>query len=353
MTTTTVGDVTVRGISTGGPEHEYRQGEVRSVAASVYSDTTAPAHLSVFENAAIDRRRFAMPLEWYATPHGFGERNDAYRRVALQLAEEHARRAIEAAGWSAEDVDAVVFVSSTGVSTPSLDADLVGRLGLRTSVARLPLFGLGCAGGAAGLARAADLVRAGYEHVLLVAVELCSTTFVLDDDSAANFIGTALFADGCAAVTVGPAAGRGPELAHVLHAHSLTVPDTSWLTGWDVQDEGFRLRLAKEIPEAMAAALRPAVDDALETAGWKLDDLDAVALHPGGAKVITGYQAVLGLSDDLLDPVRTVLREHGNMSSPTVLFVLDELLRRKTTGNTLMSASGPGFALEHLLLWLP
>lgn len=344
----------VRGIRVGGPQHRAPQQDVKTAATAQFPDVfRSDAMLGVFDHAEIETRRFARPLPWYVEPRTFAEKNAVYVEEALALSERLAAEAIADAGIAAADVDAVVFVSSTGVSTPSLDAYLIGRLGIDPGAVRLPLWGLGCAGGAAGLARAADLVRAGYRNVLLVAVEFCSLTFVLGDESPSNFIGTALFADGGAALVLGPELDGDAGLVRIAHAHSALIDDTAAMTGWDVVEDGFKLRLSKEIPALVLGKLRGLVDDSLASAGWTLGDIDTVMVHPGGAKVIEAYEAVLELGDGALDTTRAVLREHGNMSSPTVLFVLERALQCAPKGRGLLSATGPGFSAEHLLVEFP
>lgn len=343
----------IQGLCVGNPPHVASQDAVKRAATEHFPEVyRSEAMLAVFDHAEIQTRRLARPLDWYREPRPFAEKNAIYVEEALDLAEQLATQALADAGITPADVDAIVFVSSTGISTPSLDAFLMQRMGIDPGAARLPLWGLGCAGGAAGLARGADLIRAGYEHVLLVAVELCSLTFVMGDDSKSNFIGTALFADGGAAVVLGAAGQSGgpPELVRLLHAHSALIDDTAAMTGWDVVEDGFKLRLSKEIPMLMAGKLRGLVDDSLASAGWTLRDLTTIVVHPGGAKVIAGYQAALELDEHMLDSTRTVLREHGNMSSPTVLFVLAEALKAEPKGRGLISATGPGFSAEHLLV---
>lgn len=348
----------VRAIRTGNPGFRVTQSEARAGAAVQFAGREG-AHdlLRVFDNAQIDERQLARPIAWYLQSHGFAEKNAVYREEALALSRRLAADALRDAGVAPAEVDAIVFVSTTGLSTPSLEAQLIGDLGLARTAVRVPLWGLGCAGGAAGLARAADLIRAGHEHVLLIAVEFCSLTFQMGDDSKANIIGTALFADGGAALVLGAdgaggATGAGAPLVRILHSHSELIDDTVALTGWDVVDDGFQLRLSPEIPAVVGASLRRLIDASLDDAGWTVDDLDAVMVHPGGAKVIAGYEAALGVAPEMLDPTREVLRRHGNMSSPTVLFVLAETIARGIRGRGLISATGPGFSAEHLLVEL-
>ncbi|MEH3052824.1 MAG: hypothetical protein PGN13_02310 [Patulibacter minatonensis] len=352
----------IQAIRTGTPRYALPQEEAKRAAASRFPELEASEDLlRVFDHAEIDERQLVRPADWYFEPRGFAEKNAIYREEALDLATRLSTRALAAAGVDRAEVDAVVFVSTTGLSTPSLEADLIQGLGLSPNAVRMPLWGLGCAGGAAGLARAADLVRAGYEHVLLVAVELCSLTFQMGNEAKANIIGTAIFADGGAAVVVGAERAAaddvdddeaGRPLMRLLHAHSELLPESAGLTGWDVVDDGFKLRLSPEIPEVVATNLGRVIDASLAEAGWTVDDLDVVMVHPGGAKVIAGYEAVLGVPAELLDATRHVLRRHGNMSSPTVLFVIAETIARGLRGRGLVSATGPGFSAEHLLVEL-
>jgi alkylresorcinol/alkylpyrone synthase len=361
----------VRALRVGNPEHDAAQADMLRAATEHFPGVyRSDAMIGVFENAKIEHRQLARPVEWYLEPRSFADKNAVYVDEALDLAERLATEALQDAGITPADVDAVVFVSSTGISTPSLDAYLIQRMGINPGVARLPLWGLGCAGGGAGLSRSADLVKAGYRNVLLVSVEFCSLTFQLGDESKSNFIGTALFADGGAAAVLGAAdpipGGRvaaagavsgyptddqyGDALLTIVSSHSTLVPDSAAMTGWDVVEEGFKLRLSPEIPTMMALHLRDMVDASLAEVDWTLDSIDTVVIHPGGSKVITGYELVLGLGEHTLDSARKVLREHGNMSSPTVLFVLAEALKAGPRGRGLISATGPGFCAEHLLV---
>ena len=342
----------LRAIATATPPHRTPQTEVREVARTIFPRLAASRKmLDVFENGQIDQRFFAMPLAWYAEDHSWAEKNAVYVREALRLSVEVAGAALKAAGARPSDVDAVVFVSSTGVSTPSLDSFLIESLGLSPQAARLPLWGLGCAGGASGLARAADLVRAGFQNVLLIAVELCSLTLVRGDESKSNFVGTALFADGAAAVLLGPRGEDGPGGGPRLHgAYSTQIPGSADVMGWDVVDAGLRVRFSRDIPALVRQMMPGNVEQALAAHGWSRDEIEHFVVHPGGAKVVAAYEQALDLPPGALDGARAVLREHGNMSSPTVLFVLERVLRKRPSGKGLLSAMGPGFCAEHVLL---
>ena len=349
----------LRSLRTGSPSHDVAQEDVLRAATEQFPEVyRSEAMIGVFKNAQIEHRQLARPLDWYIGQRGFAEKNAVYVEEALDLSERIAREALADAGITPADVDAVIFVSSTGISTPSLDSYLIQRMGINPNVARLPLWGLGCAGGGAGLSRAADLVKAGYEHVLLVTVEFCSLTFVLGDESKSNFIGTALFADGGAAAVLGAAdesiggtaSGGGGGLMEIVSTHSTLIDNSAGITGWDIVEAGFKLRLSPEIPTLLAKHLRGMVDASLEEEGWTLDSIEHMVVHPGGSKVITGYELLLGLDEHALDGARKVLREHGNMSSPTVLFVLAEALASGARGRGLISSTGPGFSAEHLLV---
>lgn len=329
------------------------------MADSVLPDSPGKAGiLDVFRNARIDGRHLAMPVEWYLEPHGFAERNEAYTRVGLQLVEQASRAALAASKLEEGDIDAVVLVSTTGIATPSLEARLSNRIGLRPGIARVPLFGLGCAGGVAGLARAADLAKADPDaNVLLVAMELCSLSFDITTalgvgGSAVDkksLVAASLFADGCAAAIVSGDA-TGVQGARWVAGASHLFPSTERVMGWDVADDHLEVVLSPGIPDLVrsevAAILRPFLarhNGGLAPQHW--------ALHPGGARVVDAFRDALRLEGDELRFTEQVLREHGNMSSPTALFVLREALRAAKDGDRILaSALGPGFSGEFALL---
>lgn len=307
--------------------------------------------LDVFENAHIDQRFLARPLAWYMHPHGFAEKNAVFIEEARSLMVRLARAALVQAEVGPQDIDAVIVVNTSGLSTPSLDAYLIETLGLNRQSARLPLWGLGCAGGAAGLARAADLVRAGFRRVLYVALELCSLTLVKQDETKGNFVGTALFGDGGAALVVTAPDVPGPPPLLELHgAYSTLIEDSEDIMGWDVVDEGLKVRFSRDIPTLVRSMMQENVAQALAMYGWNRAEVNTFIVHPGGVKVIAAYEEALALAPGSLDASRQVLRQYGNMSSATVLFVLEEVLKRRPQGKGLLSAMGPGFSAEHVLL---
>lgn len=337
------------GLATAVPAHLLRQTEVAAGAARLFAGAFADWRRlePVYGNAAIETRHSSVPLGWYLEPHGFAERNARYLESAVMLLEQAARRALDDAGLGAEAVDAVVTVSSSGIATPALDARLMQRLGFRSDIQRLPIFGLGCAGGVIGLSRAAQIARAEPGAIVLfLVVELCGLTFRYADRSKENVIATALFGDGAAAAVIA-AGGDGPVLGP---AGEHTWPDSLDVMGWDVRDDGLAVVFSRDIPAWVRRHFRSATDAFLAKHGVALADIDGFLCHPGGAKVIAALEEVLELQSGGLADARAVLRDHGNMSAATVLFVLERALARGVRGRQLLSALGPGFSAAFLLL---
>ena len=309
--------------------------------------------LPLFDRTGVDTRYFVRPPEWYAEGPSFETRNAVYATAALELAEEASRGCLARAGCAPGSIDHVYFVTTTGLMTPSLDARLVSRLGLRPDVRRHPLFGLGCAAGAGALARAADVLRAFPSHrALVVSVELCSLVFSPIARTATDLVGTALFGDGAAAVVVAGdgTSGGGPTItASRTHLFD-EAPD---LMGWDFTHDGMRLVLSREVPSFVATGVAPVVTRFLKDQNLALSDLHHLVLHPGGAKVMATYRAVFGLDEVAVANARETMRRYGNQSSASVLFMLHDLVDsgRPTPGDTgFMMALGPGFAAEMLTL---
>ncbi|WP_412028502.1 type III polyketide synthase [Deinococcus yunweiensis] len=345
----------IRALVTGTPPHPTPQAEIREAARTLFPRLAArPQLLDVFDNAQIDTRALARPLAWYLQPRSFGEKNAVFIEEARALIRQLGAEALAQAQITPAEVDAVVVVTTSGLSTPSLDADLIGFLGINPHAARLPVWGLGCAGGAAGLARAADLVRAGFRRVLYVAVELCSLTLVKGDESKSNFVGTALFSDGGAALVItAPDVPGPPPLAALCGAYSTLIEHSEDIMGWDVVDDGLKVRFSRDIPTLVRGMMRENVQGALAAHGWSQDSVTHFVVHPGGVKVLAAYEEALSLPAGALDASRRVLRDFGNMSSVTVLFVLAETLRDRPAGRAVLSAMGPGFSAEHVLLEFP
>lgn len=322
------------------------QDDVRDVAVQMFPDLEGSRYVEVFDNAGIRRRGLVQPLEWYLEPHPLHERFTLAVERAGALGAEAGRVALDRAGVDPTDVDALVFVSTTVLRAPSLDVDLVASLGLRSDVRRLPLFGFASLGGAAGLALAADLVRAGMGHVLVVAAEANSLTFVPGDASPEAIVTLALFSDGAAAALVSGSTG----LARLVGAHVDLIPDSLGVMGFDPVDTGLRWRLAKDVPDVARTHTAASVDAALATVGWRRGDLDHVLLHPGGVKVLEACAEAIGIDPQRLFRSFDVLADLGNMSSATVLAVLERWAREpQLEGKGILTAMGPGFAFEHVL----
>ena len=306
-------------------------------------------------------RHLARPLADYAGLDTFARRNDAWIAAALELGEAAVRDALDRAGVGPRDVDHLFFVTTTGIATPSIDARLAGRLGLRADVRRSPLFGLGCAGGAAGTARAADWLRGRPDGLAVVlAVEICSLTLQRDDLSIPNLIAAGLFGDGAAAVVLAGAARpegappRGnPPRPRVVASRAVLYPDTERVMGWDVVDTGFKIVLSARVPEVVAAHIGGDVDGFLGDCGLGRADIRHWLAHTGGPRVLQAFAAALGLDDGALRRSWSSLAEVGNLSSASVLFVLRDLFdagEAEPGEHGLMIAMGPGFGAELVLL---
>jgi alkylresorcinol/alkylpyrone synthase len=314
-----------------------------------------PERLGQIHRAAlVGGRHLALPLAEYAALDGFGKRNDAFIRVGLEVGEAAIRDGLARAGLRPEEVDHLVLVSVTGVATPSLDARLMNRLGLKPSVKRTPIFGLGCLAGAAGLARASDTLRAFPEDVsILLSVELCSLTLQPEDLSIPNVVATGLFGDGAAAVILGGGARPAAAAPRILATRSVFYPDTEWVMGWDVVDTGFKVVLSAKVPEVIEAHIAADVDAFLAAQGLGRGDIRHWVAHTGGPKVIEAFRAALGLRQEALERSYRSLREVGNLSSASVLFVLADHLEAAQAGpgdHGLLVAMGPGFSAELVLL---
>jgi alkylresorcinol/alkylpyrone synthase len=281
------------------------------------------------------------PIDWYLTPLGWPERTCAYLEGACQLFVDAATRALDAAELDASQVDTIVTVSSTGIATPSLEARVAGEMGFRADVERVPVFGLGCAGGVSGFSIASRLAcsRPG-SIVLLVAVEVCTLAFRLDELTKSNIVATALFGDGAAACVLSAYEGG---VAAVEMSGQHTWPDTLDIMGWRIDPQGFGVIFDRAIPPFAQQHIAPAISGILARNGLALEDVDRFACHPGGAKVIAALERALVLEQGFLDHERAVLADYGNMSSPTVLFVLDRIIRAGLPPRTLLTAMGPGF----------
>lgn len=337
------------GLATAVPPYRLRQSEVMANADRLFDRRTSEIErmLGVFANAGVESRYACVPLQWYERPCGWAEKNRLYLDNAVALLEQASLEALAAAGLEVGDVDGLVAVSTTGLATPSLDALLMERLGIRRDAWRLPVFGLGCAGGVLGLARAAQMAQAApNERILFLVVELCTLTFRRTDQSKSNIIATALFGDGAAAAVVG-CTGDGPGLTCW---GEYCWPGSLEVMGWRVEDDGLGVLFSRDIPALVRTELRTATDAFLARHRLSLRDIDGFCCHPGGAKVVAALEEAFGLPEGAMAETRAVLRDYGNMSAATVLFVLERLLDRRAPGRHLMSALGPGFTVGFLTL---
>ncbi len=348
----------IASLATALPPHRMSQAEAREGARRLFAGLPELDRLlGVFDRSGVESRALVHPRDWYLEPRPFGERNREYLRAALELGGRAVAEALDQAGIAPDRVDAFVFTTTTGLATPSVDARLAAALGFRPGVRRIPLFGLGCAGGAAAVALAADRLRERPgETVVVLSVELCSLTLLMEEASKVNLVGTALFGDGAAAavLTAGsgdPAGGRrGPR---VLASESHLFPGTGGLMGWDFSERGFGLVLSTRVPAFIHEAFPEVARRFLAGQGVAPEQMTRFALHPGGRQVLAAYRRGLGLTDGDLRASTESLRRNGNLSSAAVLFALAELDRgpEPEPGEYgLMAAMGPGFASELLLL---
>lgn len=345
----------VAAVGSAFPPNYYDQEELLEAARREWAevlfntDRLEQIHRSVL----VGGRHLALPVERYSSLGSFGEANDAWIQVGQEVGANAIRTALEACELDEGDVDALFTVSVTGISTPSLDARLANVLGLPSDVTRVPIFGLGCVGGAAGLARAADYLRAFPDRVaVLLSVELCSLTLQREDLSVANLISSGLFGDGAAAaVLVGNRRGAtGPE---VVATRSALYPNTEHVMGWEISERGFAVVLSPEVPDMVRRHLRSEVENLLGEQGLSLQQVDTWVAHTGGPRVLDAVAEALDLPEDALELSWNSLREVGNLSSASVLMVLEETMRTRAPepGSWgVLFAMGPGFCSEIVLL---
>ena len=354
------------------PDHEYDQSALMETLKRRWKDRPKVTNLveRLHASVQVEKRCLALPLEAYDRLSDFGESNDAFIRVGTQLAARAVTAAVERAGLELQDVDAIFFTTVTGLAVPTIDARLVNVLGLRHDIRRTPMFGLGCVGGAAGLARTNDYLRGHPDQVaVLLSVELCSLT-LQDDFSVANVVASGLFCDAAAAVVVagseatpprsarssGPTSGapasiRSRTRARVVDTRSAFFPDTERVMGWDIGSTGFKVVLSADVPAIVEQHLPREVDRFLGDHGLSRSDIRHWICHPGGPKVISAIEKSLELPANALAITRESLASVGNLSSASVLHVLGRTQQRAVPGDLgVLMAMGPGFCAELVLL---
>ncbi len=350
------------------PEHEYSQQELTETLATFWKQKyfNVERLRDFHEHLLVGSRRFCVTLEELASLGGFQQRNDHYLKNALSLGEVAIRQALDKAGLHPHHIDHLFFTTVTGLAVPSIDARLINRLSCKTSIRRTPLFGLGCLGGAAGIARAADYVKAYPDQIaVLLSVELCSLTMQHADLSIANIVGSGLFGDGAAAVIV---AGdqvvvdraddrfdedRGLKIPRIVKTHASFYPDTERIMGWDIVDEGFKIVLSPNVPKMVREHAAHDIVDLFEGTGVSLSQIRHYICHPGGPKVLQALQETLDVAPDHFRLSWKTLKDIGNLSSTSVLLVLQETMEtcHPHPGDWgLLMAMGPGFCSEWVLL---
>jgi len=345
----------IAGVGTAFPSNYYSQEEISAALKRQWAGKLDRPEVidRLHANVGVKGRHLSLPIPAYQNMKTWGQANNAWIEVAQDLAKNSLCRALTRSGCSLRDLGAIFFTSVTGVASPSIEARLINLMGLPARIKRVPIFGLGCVAGAAGIARAADYVRAYPDQVAaLVAVELCSLTWQRDDVSVANLISSGLFGDGAAAVLVSGSDHEhaGPE---VLATRSNFYPGTEHVMGWDISENGFRIVLSPEVPKMVHEHLAADIDEFLADHQLTRDDIDTWIMHTGGPKVLEAITAALGLPEEALDASWESLSKVGNLSSASVLVVLEEFMTRrrpKPGSRSILGAMGPGFCSELVLL---
>jgi alkylresorcinol/alkylpyrone synthase len=309
--------------------------------------------IQAFDNTGIVTRNFVKPISYYAETTTFKQRNDEYIRLSLQYAVQAVQESIVKAGIDKLDITDIIFISTTGLATPSMDALIINQMQLNPHINRTPVWGLGCAGGVSGMAKANMAAKANPDAlVLLVAVELCSLTLIKSDYSKSNFIGSSLFSDGIVAgIVKGDNHAKATKHISMEAASSKLYYDSLEVMGWQFQDDGFKVVFSKDIPTFIHTNIADDINAFLEKQGLQLSDIKNFVFHPGGTKVLEAYADALQMPDGFLKNTREVMNKYGNMSSVTVLYVLEKFMTEGyAEGYGLMLAMGPGFSSEMILL---
>jgi alkylresorcinol/alkylpyrone synthase len=349
----------IQAVGTALPSYKVTREESKAFVLNLYGEVYGKERdrlLGIIDHTDIDSRYFCVPAEWFAASHSFEEKNNLYIEEGLKLSERAIEKVMQETGMDYGDVDCILFVSTTGLSTPTMDARLIHRLPFRKDVKRLPIWGVGCAGGAASLAWAMELAKAQpTQKILIVVLELCGLTFVRNDLSKAAMISSALFADGAAAVLVTGDKVMLPRSISrpcLVDSATETLPNSLEVMGWQFGEYGFKVLLSRNVPEIVQTFLKDVMLKFLHKKNLSLSDIKHFITHPGGKKVLDAYETV-GISSWQLEHARAVLRECGNMSAATVLFILKRFLDAwpdESDAFGVVTALGPGFSAELVLL---
>jgi alkylresorcinol/alkylpyrone synthase len=354
----------IASVGTAFPEHRYPQEVITEALRERMQDKLEiPAIMNrLHRNCGVDFRHIMFPLDTLGTRSGFGANNDLWIKGAVELGQKAIQNALDQAGLSPSDISAIFFTSVTGIACPSIDARLANRMGFPKDVKRIPIFGLGCVAGAAGIARTADYVRAyPKQYAILLSVELCSLTWQEDDYSTANLVACGLFGDGAAAVVMAgeetPIAQRPTSVENpcprIVDTRSTLYPDTEHLMGWQIDESGFNIILSADVPQLVSTQLRSDVEGFLADNNMSMGQICSYIMHSGGPKVLKAMESSLNLPPNALAASWNSLRQRGNLSSASVLTVLqDFLLNRPGSPGcySMMGAMGPAFCSELLLL---
>jgi alkylresorcinol/alkylpyrone synthase len=346
--------VDIAGLATAVPEHVMSQDEALERAGKIFPQYARV--FSLFANTGVQTRYMVEPGEWYMEPRSWEERTAVFQRHALDLLQKVATQAIADAGLEPRDIDVIVTNTITGLAIPSLEARLMNMMPFRSDVERLPIFGIGCGGGVAGLSRAARLARTeAGQTILFLTVDLCSICARTVDPSLGMFVSSALFGDGAAGVVLRSSENAEPSrsgggLGRIALSGEHFWGETEYIMGWDIRNDGFGVVLSPHLPELMRNRFGPALDGFLDRNGLTLQDFDGFLFHPGGSKVLETVQGLLSIDRDSLAHSWNTLRDYGNMSSATALFVLQSAIKSGARGRHLLAAFGPGFSAYFAVL---
>ncbi|MDQ0213636.1 alkylresorcinol/alkylpyrone synthase [Oikeobacillus pervagus] len=350
----------ITSVGFGLPTYCIPQEEVERFIKETYQSSYPRIHrlLKVFKNSEIKRRRFVRPMDWYREPHTFEEKNHIFIEEAIQLGCKAIEQCLQRFKVDYKEIDAIYTICSTGLATPSIEARIMNELPFHPHVKRTPIWGLGCAGGVAGLARAGEFCKAFPQaNVLVLAIELCSLTFQLEDLSKSNLIGTSLFADGVACCLVcGDEStvlnGKEESFPTIIDHQATLIPHSLDVMGWEIKNDGLFVIFSKDIPTIVHNWFKPNVEKFLEKHHWTMNDIQHFIAHPGGKKVIEAYRHSLSIPSEMTADSMEILKEYGNMSSATVLYVLERFMKKeKKMGDIGLAVTlGPGFSSDLLLM---